>query len=232
MNDDILTQVRKHRIIVAMRGVPPERMTAAAQAMYEGGIRMLEITFNQNDPQTADRTAAAIRAVNAAMGRWPCWSARGTVLTAAQARAAVEAGAKYLLSPNLDLEVMAEARRLGTAMIPGAMTPSEVACAWKAGRGAGQAFPGRHPRPALHQSDGSAAGTYPAAADGRGQQPKPDGIPLAPIGCGGGSWLQYRQSTPDSGGGFRRDPRFGAGIYRTAPIDRRNRNENYKFNAL
>lgn len=42
----------------------------------------------------------------------------GTVLTAAQARAAVEAGAKYLLSPNLDLEVMAEARRLGTAMIP------------------------------------------------------------------------------------------------------------------
>ena len=140
MNDDILTQVRKHRIIVAMRGVPPERMTAAAQAMYEGGIRMLEITFNQNDPQTADRTAAAIRAVNAAMGGCMLVGA-GTVLTAAQARAAVEAGAKYLLSPNLDLEVMAEARRLGTAMIPGAMTPSEVACAWKAGAALVKLFP-------------------------------------------------------------------------------------------
>ena len=140
MNDDILTQVRKHRIIVAMRGVPPERMTAAAQAMYEGGIRMLEITFNQNDPQTADRTAAAIRAVNAAMGGRMLVGA-GTVLTAAQARAAVEAGAKYLLSPNLDLEVMAEARRLGTAMIPGAMTPSEVACAWKAGAALVKLFP-------------------------------------------------------------------------------------------
>ena len=114
MNDDILTQVRKHRIIVAMRGVPPERMTAAAQAMYEGGIRMLEITFNQNDPQTADRTAAAIRAVNAAMGGRMLVGA-GTVLTAAQARAAVEAGAKYLLSPNLDLEVMAEACLLYTS---------------------------------------------------------------------------------------------------------------------
>ena len=140
MNDDILTQVRKHRIIVAMRGVPPERMTAAAQAMYEGGIRMLEITFNQNDPQTADRTAAAIRVVNAAMGGCMLVGA-GTVLTAAQARAAVEAGAKYLLSPNLDLEVMAEARRLGTAMIPGAMTPSEVACAWKAGAALVKLFP-------------------------------------------------------------------------------------------
>ena len=140
MNDDILTQVRKHRIIVAMRGVPSERMTAAAQAMYEGGIRMLEITFNQNDPQTADRTAAAIRAVNAAMGGCMLVGA-GTVLTAAQARAAVEAGAKYLLSPNLDLEVMAEAHRLGTAMIPGAMTPSEVACAWKAGAALVKLFP-------------------------------------------------------------------------------------------
>ena len=63
------------------------------------------------------------------------------MLTAAQARAAVEAGAKYLLSPNLDLEVMAEARRLGTAMIPGAMTPSEVACAWKAGAALVKLFP-------------------------------------------------------------------------------------------
>ena len=140
MNDDILTLVRKHRISVAMRGVPPERMTAAAQAMYEGGIRMLEITFTQNAPQTADRTAAAIRAVNAAMGGCMLVGA-GTVLTAAQARAAVEAGAKYLLSPNLDLEVMAEARRLGTAMIPGAMTPSEVACAWKAGAALVKLFP-------------------------------------------------------------------------------------------
>ena len=140
MYDDLLPQVRKHRIIVAMRGVPPERMTAAAQAMYEGGIRMLEITFNQNDPQTADRTAAAIRAVNAAMGGCMLVGA-GTVLTAAQARAAVEAGAKYLLSPNLDLEVMTEARRLGTAMIPGAMTPSEVACAWKAGAALVKLFP-------------------------------------------------------------------------------------------
>lgn len=86
MNDDILTQVRKHRIIVAMRGVPPERMTAAAQAMYEGGIRMLEITFNQNDPQTADRTAAAIRAVNAAMG--------GCMLVGAGHRADRRAGAR------------------------------------------------------------------------------------------------------------------------------------------
>lgn len=140
MNTDLVTQVRTHRIIVALRGICAERTEAAAQALYAGGIRMLEITFNQSDPDTLAKTTASIQAVRAALGEKLLVGA-GTVLTAAQARAAVEAGAQYLLSPNLDLEVMEQAHSLGVAMLAGAMTPSEVALAWKAGAALVKLFP-------------------------------------------------------------------------------------------
>jgi 2-dehydro-3-deoxyphosphogluconate aldolase/(4S)-4-hydroxy-2-oxoglutarate aldolase len=58
-----------------------------------------------------------------------------------QAEAAVAAGAKYLLAPNFDPEVVAAAQRLGVASIPGALTPSEIAAAWRAGATLVKLFP-------------------------------------------------------------------------------------------
>jgi 2-dehydro-3-deoxyphosphogluconate aldolase/(4S)-4-hydroxy-2-oxoglutarate aldolase len=65
----------------------------------------------------------------------------GTVLTPEQADAAVDAGATYLVSPVVDLEVIEAARRRGVAALPGALTPTEILRAWRAGAAAVKLFP-------------------------------------------------------------------------------------------
>lgn len=137
---DLLEHVKKHRIVVAVRGIAPEQILPAAKALYDGGIRMLEITFDQASPTCLTDTPAAIRQVRQAMGDDMLVGA-GTVMSPEQARAAVEAGAQYLLTPNLDLEVIAAARVLDVPIVPGAMTPSEIAAAWKAGAALVKLFP-------------------------------------------------------------------------------------------
>ncbi len=137
---DLLEAVKKHRIITAVRGIPEDRMTETARALYNGGIRMLEITFNQSDPDHCSKTAAVIRAVKNQLGDQMMIGA-GTVMSTADVKAAYEAGAEYLLSPNLDLAVLRCANELGLPMIPGAMTPSEVAAAYNSGAALVKLFP-------------------------------------------------------------------------------------------
>lgn len=138
---ELLSLVRRHRIIVALRGIPGDGMTAAAKALWEGGVRMLEVTFDQTDPACIQKTPAAIADIRKELGDKLLIGA-GTVLTPAQARSAVEAGAGYLLSPNLDLSVLSAAHALGVEMIPGVFTPSEAVSAYHAGAALVKLFPG------------------------------------------------------------------------------------------
>lgn len=138
---ELLSLVRKHHIIVALRGLPGEGMVSAAKALYEGGVRMLEVTFDQKDPDCIPKTSAAIADIRRELGD-KLLTGAGTVLTSEQARAAVEAGAGYLLSPNLDLDVLSAAHALGVEMIPGVFTPSEVVSAYHAGAALVKLFPG------------------------------------------------------------------------------------------
>ena len=140
MTNNILECVKQYRIIVALRGITPDKVVATAKALYEGGIRMLEITFDQASEGALTDTPAAIRAIKKTMGEKLLVGA-GTVVTVKQAEAAVAAGAKYLLAPNFDPEVVAAAQRLGVASIPGALTPSEIAAAWRAGATMVKLFP-------------------------------------------------------------------------------------------
>ena len=140
MTNNILECLKQYRIIVALRGIAPDKVVATAKALYEGGIRMLEITFDQASEGALTDTPAAIRAIKKTMGEKLLVGA-GTVVTVKQAEAAVAAGAKYLLAPNFDPEVVAAAQRLGVASIPGALTPSEIAAAWRAGATMVKLFP-------------------------------------------------------------------------------------------
>lgn len=137
---DLLNQVKQHRIIVAARGIRSRDVLPTARALHAGGIRLLEVTFDQADPAALTDTPAAIRAVRQALGEEMLVGA-GTVLTPTQAKAAVQAGAQYLLTPNLDLEVIEAAHALGVPVVPGAFTPSEIAAAWKAGAALVKLFP-------------------------------------------------------------------------------------------
>ena len=89
-----------------------------AKALLAGGINICEITF---------RTAAAEEAIRQIALNVPeMIVGAGTVLTKEQLKAATDAGAKFIVSPGSDLEVIRYAKELGVYMLPGAVTPTEV----------------------------------------------------------------------------------------------------------
>lgn len=140
MESQLLAALKKHRMIVALRGVAPDRIVDTARALYDGGVRMLEITFNQSSPTRLMDTAQAISAVKDALGDRLMVGA-GTVMHLDDLHAAHQAGAGYMLSPNLNSQILARAKELGMGTVPGAMTPTEVAAAYDAGADLVKLFP-------------------------------------------------------------------------------------------
>ncbi|WP_341839687.1 bifunctional 4-hydroxy-2-oxoglutarate aldolase/2-dehydro-3-deoxy-phosphogluconate aldolase [Chitinophaga caseinilytica] len=134
----VLSHILEHRIIAIVRGVKPENVLPLAEAMYAGGIRLLEVTMNSEDP------LHVIREVSAKMGDKMIIGA-GTVLEAPTAREAAAAGAKFILSPILEPSVIETARELGIVSIPGAYTATEVYAAWKQGADMIKVFPATSP---------------------------------------------------------------------------------------
>lgn len=130
----VLSQILEHKIIAIVRGVRPEDVLPLAEAMYKGGIRLLEVTMNSADP------LAVIKEVCASMGDKMIIGA-GTVLDAATAREAAAAGARFILSPVLEPEVIKTARELGVVSIPGAYTATEIYAAYKQGADMIKVFP-------------------------------------------------------------------------------------------
>jgi 2-dehydro-3-deoxyphosphogluconate aldolase/(4S)-4-hydroxy-2-oxoglutarate aldolase len=95
MRDQVIEQILEHKIIAIVRGVEGEKVGKIAKALYEGGIRLMEITFNQREPDSFVETAEAIRAVKAEMeGRMTVGA--GTVISTALVELAHEAGADFV----------------------------------------------------------------------------------------------------------------------------------------
>ncbi len=102
-----------------------EQAVPTARALLKGGINAMEITF---------RTAAAKASIAKVAAQVPEMSVgAGTVVNVEQLHDAVEAGAKFIVSPGSDADVIAEAAKLGVAMIPGVVTPSEIILGLKLG---------------------------------------------------------------------------------------------------
>jgi 2-dehydro-3-deoxyphosphogluconate aldolase / (4S)-4-hydroxy-2-oxoglutarate aldolase len=124
-------------LIAIVRGRRAEHLDAVLDTLAEAGVRSLEVTMN---------TPGALAAVRRAVDRHgPAGVAvgAGTVRTPADARAAVDAGACYLVSPHTDPAIGAAARSAGVAWLPGALTPTEVVAAWSAGADVVKLFPAR-----------------------------------------------------------------------------------------
>jgi 2-dehydro-3-deoxyphosphogluconate aldolase/(4S)-4-hydroxy-2-oxoglutarate aldolase len=124
MSEAVLRGIREARAIAILRTNDHDHATArnALAAAVRGGFRVLEVTLST--PGAIEIIADLARDSRLLVGA-------GTVLTGAHARAAIEAGARFLVSPVLDVEVVAEGTRLGAVMMPGCATPTEL---WKAHR--------------------------------------------------------------------------------------------------
>ena len=93
----------------------------------------------------------------------------GTVLDAQTARAAIIAGAQFVVGPVFDLETVRLCNSYGVVVMPGALTPTEIFQAWKSGADVVKVFPGQHRRAGLSQDDQGAAAAGRASADQGGR---------------------------------------------------------------
>lgn len=137
---NIMAHVHQGRVIAIVRGLPTEYMLRLAQAFKEGGIGMMEVTFNQKAPETWKDTAAAISAVKKEFGG-DMLTGAGTVITLEQLKIAADAGAQYLVTPTTDAEIIRTGKKQGLGMFPGALTPTEILTAYNAGADAVKVFP-------------------------------------------------------------------------------------------
>ena len=111
-----------------------------AQALYDGGIRAIEVTFNQKNPSTWVQTTGAIHAIRETMGEKMAVGA-GTVTTVELVQLAFDAGAEFIVSPDTNEAVIRRTRELGMVSMPGAMTPTEIRQAYAAGADFVKVFP-------------------------------------------------------------------------------------------
>jgi 2-dehydro-3-deoxyphosphogalactonate aldolase len=134
MREQTIQKILEEKIIVIVRGVEREKLIPMAEALYEGGIRLLEIPLNS--PNAVESIAIAARHCE---GRQMVGA--GTVLTPEDVIAVYKAGGKFIISPNTDCEVIKETKRLGLISIPGFFTATEGFAASKAGADYLKLFP-------------------------------------------------------------------------------------------
>lgn len=133
-------KIREHKIIVIIRGLHNNEYLPTVQALYDGGIRFVEVTFDALGKQSDEETAAIIRDLTSYFGE-KMWIGAGTVLKPSQVRLAAENGAKYIISPNYDPAIIEETNRLSLISIPGCFTPSEAVEAYRRGADFIKIFP-------------------------------------------------------------------------------------------
>ena len=130
----VLSRVRAGGLIPVIRTPTAEDALAMSEALQAAAISSLEITLTVPGALEVIRTLARRFGDQLLLGA-------GTVLDARAAEACVAAGAHFIVSPGLDLETVAFCRKAGVAVFPGALTPTEIITAWKAGADMVKVFP-------------------------------------------------------------------------------------------
>lgn len=131
------TALAATRVVAILRAENADRAEAVVDVLVEAGVRSLELTLTTKGAlDVVERLAARVPAeVEVGVG---------TVLTAADVDSSVAAGARFVVSPSVEPDVIAAALRHRIASYPGAFTPTEIAAAWKAGASAVKLFPAGH----------------------------------------------------------------------------------------
>jgi 2-dehydro-3-deoxyphosphogluconate aldolase/(4S)-4-hydroxy-2-oxoglutarate aldolase len=129
-----LNRVLNTGIVAILRSSSSDQLTNVARALLEGGIDLIEVTF------TVPRALEVLAAVKMDLGDRVLLGA-GTVLDPETARAALLAGAEFIVSPSLNPEVIRLCHRYDKVVMPGAFTPTEILAAWEAGADVVKVFP-------------------------------------------------------------------------------------------
>ena len=129
-----LQRVLDAGIVAIVRSPDSRQLVEVAKALADGGVNVMEITF------TVPNALDVIRQVQQALGDRILLGA-GTVLDSETARAAILAGAEFIVAPTLNLDVIQLCHRYDKLVLPGAFTPTEILTAWEAGADIVKVFP-------------------------------------------------------------------------------------------
>jgi 2-dehydro-3-deoxyphosphogluconate aldolase / (4S)-4-hydroxy-2-oxoglutarate aldolase len=133
MEENWLEFVRSHQIIAVIRATDWRIGRKMAQAVADGGIRLIEITAN------SDRPWALIAQLRAELPH--CSIGVGTVLSLANVRESIACGAEYIFTPHVDRDIIYASMKAEIPIVPGALTPTEIITAWNLGASAIKVFP-------------------------------------------------------------------------------------------
>ena len=130
---EVIKSIRDIGVIPVVRASSPEEAVQVVEAIKAGGLPVLEITMT---------VPGAVQVIKELVKRFDdAIVGAGTVLDAETARACIDAGARFIVSPALNLDTIVCCRELDVAVMPGALTPTEVVSAWNAGADLVKVFP-------------------------------------------------------------------------------------------
>ena len=140
METKLLNFVLENKIVAIIRGIESDKILDVAQALYNGGIKCMEITFDQTSNENSIKCLQNIAKIKEKYGDKVLVGA-GTVMSVEQVHEAIAFGAQIIVSPNINLDVIRETKKMNAISMPGAMTPSEAASAYEAGADLVKLFP-------------------------------------------------------------------------------------------
>lgn len=140
LRDAVISDIEKHKVIVIIRGVYGEELYKTAQAVYDGGVRLMEITFDATGKISESETSMMISELIKKLPN-DTHIGSGTVIDVSKVEATRRGGGRFIISPDTNEEVIKRTRELGMVSIPGAITPSEVCNAHRYGADFVKLFP-------------------------------------------------------------------------------------------
>jgi len=140
MRNNIIKAVSEEKLVVIVRGVARDKLVPLAEAMYRGGVRLLEVTYSADGSTPDEETADRIRML-ADHFKGRMFIGAGTVLTEKQVALTAKAGGGFIISPDTNVEVIKKTREMSLVSMPGALTPTEIMTAHNAGADFVKLFP-------------------------------------------------------------------------------------------
>ncbi len=131
---EISERIQEGKIFVILRKIPSEKLIPLTEALFDGGIGAIEVTFNT--PDAPHQLELLIRHFSSRL-----LIGAGTIMTQEEARDALQSGAQFLVSPHVSLPMIKETRKKEKIAIVGAMTPTEIQLAHQAGADLIKLFP-------------------------------------------------------------------------------------------
>lgn len=126
--DQIIQKIKRYKLFAVIRSLAPDKLLPTVSALCDGGVKLIELTFDHSNKISEKETADMIMAAAKAFSDTAVIGA-GTVLSSHEAQVACEAGAQFIVSPCLIPEVVKQTLSLGRVSIPGAFSPTEILAA-------------------------------------------------------------------------------------------------------